>query len=162
MKVKERPVEVEAVQWTGDNFKEVSGFVGHRYLWVMPDRDLIMQVPEDGCIKAEYKVKIGDWIIKDARGKIYPCQDDNFKRAYEPVTSTGWLDQPNKPGWWWMTRRIFGGKHHQTQVLRVMDFGNDLELCDWDRNRFIPADEASTYYPNAKWQYIPKPKLPEK
>ncbi len=27
----------------------------------------------------------GDWIIKEGRGKYYPCKPDVFKETYEPV-----------------------------------------------------------------------------
>ena len=30
--------------------------------------------------------KIGDWIIQDIQGKIYPCKPDIFDATYEAVT----------------------------------------------------------------------------
>jgi hypothetical protein len=30
---------------------------------------------------------VGDWIIREAEGEIYPCPDDVFRVAYDPISS---------------------------------------------------------------------------
>lgn len=36
-------------------------------------------------LKRDYRVDVGDFIIKDAEGKLYSCKPDIFKATYEPI-----------------------------------------------------------------------------
>jgi hypothetical protein len=78
-KYRKKPVEVEAVQYTGKNINEIYNFV-RKHLFRDIDRNLSIQTLE-GTMKATP----GDWIIKGVNGEFYPCKPDIFKKTYESV-----------------------------------------------------------------------------
>jgi hypothetical protein len=84
-KFKKKPVIVEAVEYTGVNFKEVKMFcLGAK------DRqhlgEIIIPTLEDGHDKAAVHVaEPGDFIIKGVEGEFYPCKPDIFRKTYEEV-----------------------------------------------------------------------------
>lgn len=72
-----KPVEVQAIQWTGDNYEEIQEFVG-----------------KDGCVRSgdtllvytlegDHHASIGDWIIRGIKGEFYPCKPDIFEKTYD-------------------------------------------------------------------------------
>ena len=81
MKVKKfvkKPIPVEAVQFTGDNFKELYDFAGN---------DIYFQ---DGYVyihtlegDMRMKNKTGDWLVKGIRGEFYSCERSIFEETYE-------------------------------------------------------------------------------
>ncbi len=84
-KYRTKPVEIEVVQYDGENFGIVSSFAseagyyveeayinGERFLYVYSD---------DGRMKAD----IGDFVIKGLRGEIYSSKPDVFHKKYERV-----------------------------------------------------------------------------
>lgn len=86
---RKRPIEVQAVQWTGDNEAEVSNFAG---LYFAPvdvedrgeDPDITAQV-FDQLHSTWVGVKTGQWIIRGVRGEYYPCDDEVMRETYERV-----------------------------------------------------------------------------
>lgn len=73
-----KPVKVQAVQWTGDNYDEISSFTNGN----------IFQYDEIVVIKtyAGYQyVEKDDWIIRGVNGGFYPCTPDIFKKTYAEV-----------------------------------------------------------------------------
>lgn len=75
---RKKPVEIEAVRWTGENIDEVRNFIGFM------DRD------EDNCIpittlEGVMDAAVGDWIIKGIKGEFYPCKPHIFDLTYELV-----------------------------------------------------------------------------
>ncbi len=88
----EKPIVIEAIEWTGDNLKEVINFTGlkpspthwtwERYEQIVKNNGL--------CIlnsKGYYSVSIGDVMIKKEQGEFYP---------YKPAELL-------KGGWWYGT-----------------------------------------------------------
>ena len=81
MKVKKfvkKPIPIEAVQFTGDNFKELYDFAGN---------DIYFQ---DGYVyihtlegDMRMKNKTGDWLVKGIRGEFYSCERSIFEETYE-------------------------------------------------------------------------------
>lgn len=85
---RKRPVEVDAIQWTGDNYFEVSAFVkdtaGGTSWYVQTDRDDIIIWIEKS--QGDGRVRPGDWVIAERDGVgVYPCTADQFAEIYEPV-----------------------------------------------------------------------------
>ncbi len=82
MKFRKKPVVIEAIRWTGENFNELADFtlVNHRLIRVLGADNLIIETLE-GDMRAEK----GDWIIKGVKGEFYPCKPDIFEATYEPV-----------------------------------------------------------------------------
>jgi hypothetical protein len=76
MKFRKKPVEIEAVQYTGENLNEILQFVGR--LKTGP-----------GCrietLEGTMEASPGDWIIKGVKGEFYPCKPEIFLATYEPV-----------------------------------------------------------------------------
>lgn len=82
MKVRKKPVEVEAVQWTGENLEELIDFCG-KYLFFINSslRDLVyIKTPE-----GSHRVSLNDYIIKGIKGEFYPCKPDIFEATYERI-----------------------------------------------------------------------------
>lgn len=85
---RKRPVEVEAIQFTGstENVAEILAEVGERaaYINAPPQATggngyIVIDHPREGKMIVERY----DWIIKNKRGEFYPCERDAFERIYE-------------------------------------------------------------------------------
>lgn len=92
MKFRKKPVEIDAVQWTGDNAAEVYAFTGESNF--APITDGFHHESEDPDITATVfdvlhstwvGVKTGQWIIRGVRGETYPCDESMFADTYEQV-----------------------------------------------------------------------------
>lgn len=94
MKYRKKPVVIEAVQWTGDNLKEVISFTGKHPKWdiwfkswdeyeahVKNDRSVFKILTLEGAMEA----MPGDYIIRGIKGEHYPCKPDIFEATYESV-----------------------------------------------------------------------------
>ena len=79
-KYRKKPVEIEAIQWAGDNYKEICDFVG---------KDLETSVVNNGLIietlEGNHLALVNDFIIKGVQGEFYPCKPDIFESTYERV-----------------------------------------------------------------------------
>jgi len=75
-----KPVKVQAVQWTGNNYEEVANFVGRVTFPYAFDNKVIIETLE-GAVAA----RKGDWIIRGVKGEFYPCAPDIFEKTYEEV-----------------------------------------------------------------------------
>ncbi len=82
MKVRKKPVEVEAVQWTGENLEEIVYFCG-KYLFFINTglHDLVYIKTCEGA----HRVSLNDYIIKGIKGEFYPCKPDIFEMTYERI-----------------------------------------------------------------------------
>jgi hypothetical protein len=88
---RKKPVVIDAVQWTGENTKEVYDFVRDEQGRCMescihPGGMLAVMTLEDGSGEAKVKhwASPGDWIIKGVANEFYPCKPDIFALSYEP------------------------------------------------------------------------------
>jgi hypothetical protein len=79
MKYRKKPVEIEAVQWTGSNKNEVKSFMNGQGEW-LTNGYIGIPTLEGTMIAAP-----GDYIIKGVCGEYYPCKSDIFQLTYEPV-----------------------------------------------------------------------------
>lgn len=94
---RKKPVVVEAIQFTGQNLKDVYLFMGQkcepssgdiRYWWAHVDQvcaeGLTIYTLEDGTDgRAKHVASVGDYIIKGVKGEFYPCKPDIFTQTYE-------------------------------------------------------------------------------
>ena len=72
------PIKVQAIQYTGNNFDEISSFTNGN----------IFQYYEKVVIKthAGYRyIEKGDWIIRGVTGQFDLCKPDIFKKTYKEV-----------------------------------------------------------------------------
>jgi hypothetical protein len=76
-----KPVQIEALQYTGNNFDELQAFCGEYLSGVLvynkPIRILTLEGPIYG--------QVGDWIIRGVKGEYYPCKPDIFEQTYSEV-----------------------------------------------------------------------------
>lgn len=83
MRYKKKPVEIEAIQFTGWNAGDVLAFMGEN-----------TDVDNNGIPYGEIHIdtlegimtaKIDDYIIKGVKGEFYPCKPDIFEETYEII-----------------------------------------------------------------------------
>lgn len=77
MKYRKIPVVVEAIQWTGDNYKQLRDFTGQE-LPRLVSKGLLLYTLE-GYVEAS----LTDYIIKGVDNEFYPCKEDVFLKTYE-------------------------------------------------------------------------------
>jgi hypothetical protein len=87
---RKRPVEVEAIQWTGKNTDEVAAFLGADLLGQERSMDgpLIVRT-QNGPVT----VTRGEWLIRGVQGEHYPCRPDVFEATYEIAAPAGWPER---------------------------------------------------------------------
>lgn len=147
MRYKTKPFEVEAIQFTGNNWSEVNDFCGYRAASYDPDQDIpnfaragTYSMWEDRNIIAEVfdylhqtwvGVRANDYIIKGSREEFYPCDPIVFESKYEPVYATGGVVksgtsfQPDNG--FIMPKSVT--KDYGSEVLNVIEEGNwDCQL----------------------------------
>lgn len=78
MKYRKKPVEIEAVLYTGENGQEIGLFVGEAD---RNDKSQFLIHTLEGTMAADP----GDYIIRGVQGELYPCKPDIFEQTYEPV-----------------------------------------------------------------------------
>ncbi|TXI82186.1 MAG: hypothetical protein E6Q39_00020 [Crocinitomicaceae bacterium] len=87
-----KPVEIEAIQWTGDNYAEIYHFLEgddspasewgeNLHIETRGDTELLYIHTLEGTMLA----RIGDWIVKGIKGDFYPCKPDIFELTYSKV-----------------------------------------------------------------------------
>lgn len=76
------PVEIQAIQFTGDNIDAVKEFCGSN----------AYNFDKTGCaiatLEGLMRASCGDFIIKGVNGEFYPCKPDIFKKTYEYVENS--------------------------------------------------------------------------
>jgi hypothetical protein len=95
MKYRKLPVEIEAIQWNGNNLVEIVTFLEGK----SPKLDLEVTrlkwedyedlIAKEGLyiktLEGNMKASINDYIIKGIAGEFYPCKEDIFLKTYESV-----------------------------------------------------------------------------
>jgi hypothetical protein len=81
-----RPVNIWAIQWTGENLDAVMSFCSGNATYELMFRDnseIVISTLEDGADKvAKHVADKGDWIIRGIKGEFYPCKPDIFEATY--------------------------------------------------------------------------------
>ena len=98
MKYKKKPVVIDAVQWTGNNHREIFDFLTENVfdkesMKVTGDNFYIDHTKVEGgliikTLEGEHLATIGDYIIRGVQGEYYPCKEDIFLQTYEKVEDT--------------------------------------------------------------------------
>lgn len=94
-KYRKKPVEIEALQWTGENQREMFDFLTNGMMkdQYMASESEIFRIDHFAMaggliiktLEGEHITSIGDYIIKGVAGEFYPCKPDIFERTYERV-----------------------------------------------------------------------------
>lgn len=82
MKFRKKPVVIDAIQWTGDNYAEIFEFTEGKAYPSEPHSDILIVSTLEGEVEA---VK-GCYIIRGIDGENYPCQEAIFNKTYEPLS----------------------------------------------------------------------------
>jgi hypothetical protein len=83
MKYRKKPIVIEAIQFNGKNFSEISRFVGEKL--VCEQEGNLAIFPKIKTLESEMIASPNDWIIKGVKGEFYPCKSDIFEATYEKV-----------------------------------------------------------------------------
>jgi hypothetical protein len=90
---RKKPVEVDSVQWTGDNHAELDVFTGGNFAVLTEEDRANCADPEataqvfDVLHSTWVLVRDGDWIVRGIQGEFYPCRSDVFTATYEEVSA---------------------------------------------------------------------------
>ena len=93
MRYKSKPVTIEAIQWTGDNYGEVYDFTDGGFNAGTLDGDeqpvAIWAEVYDYLQQTWVNVNLNDYIIKGTKGEFYPCDPEVFAAKYAPDNELG-------------------------------------------------------------------------
>ena len=78
-KYRKKPVEIEAIQWNGENLREILWFSKDAFI----DQDSFTLKIE--TLEGVMTANKGDYIIKGVNGEFYPCKPDIFEKTYDKV-----------------------------------------------------------------------------
>lgn len=81
-KYKKKPLVIEAIKFTGDNWLEIDEFIEGMHE-TYPSQGFVIIQTLEGNMRAD----IGDYIIKGVNGEFYPCKPDIFEKTYEMINS---------------------------------------------------------------------------
>lgn len=82
-KFRKKPVIIEAIQFTGENFDEIKSFCPEAEQFYSPNFCPVTIGIK--TLEGEMKAGEGDYIIKGVHNEFYPCKPDIFEKTYEPV-----------------------------------------------------------------------------
>ncbi|MFF0777056.1 hypothetical protein [Streptomyces sp. NPDC003720] len=89
---RKRPVEIDAIHWTGHNLGAVLQFIDE----TKADTDVVefnsASNPAESWINIHtlegvMRADAGDWIIRGVKRELYPCKPDVFEQTYEPAST---------------------------------------------------------------------------
>lgn len=78
-----KPIEVEALQYVGENLGECIEFMENNFDKVRYDS--VSETLKINTLEGVMTCSLNDYIIKGIRGEFYPCKPDIFKKTYEEV-----------------------------------------------------------------------------
>jgi len=89
-KYRKKPVVIEAVQWTGDNLRDIIDFTGlhesaKKWTWEEYEKVVALQGLKIFTLEGPLNASPGDYIIKGVQGEFYPCKPDIFEATYDRV-----------------------------------------------------------------------------
>lgn len=93
MKYRKKPVVIEAIQWNGNNLKEVMEFIGSEFRYTEKTNYVTGKFTYHhfnnylaiNTLEGSMVVSTNDYIIKGIQGEFYPCKPDIFVNTYDEV-----------------------------------------------------------------------------
>ena len=93
IKYRKKPVEIEALQWSGGNHRDMFNFLGGDNSEPMKtdgenfyiDHSKVHGGLVIKTLEGEHIASVGDMIIKGVEGEYYPCKPDVFETTYEAL-----------------------------------------------------------------------------
>jgi hypothetical protein len=82
-KYTKKPIVIEAVQWTGDNQKEIFDFCSMSYFnTTLETGELSLMIQ---TLEGPMSASVGDYVIKGIKNEFYACKPDVFMLSYDKV-----------------------------------------------------------------------------
>ena len=78
-KYTKKPVTIDAVQWTGDNYDHVCEVLEISAGQIHPGDETLVIPTLEGLMT----VSKGDFVIKGVAGELYPCKPEIFALTYD-------------------------------------------------------------------------------
>ena len=156
MKFRKKPIVIDAVLWTGNNFDEIMAF-----FQTGAPLPMLMTLPEDAVetrgigfskvrgepmlqylhiptLEGTITAQPGDWIVKGVHGEFYSCKPDIFMETNEPVDTectpqmTVYILFTSNPEHA-PTPVVFGvySSLSTAELVRVTEWKRDPELHAW-------------------------------
>jgi hypothetical protein len=86
MLYQKKPVIINAIRFTGENYNEIDKWVSK---WHDADDGPGMSQETEGLrietLEGVMLASPGDWIIRGIKGEFYPCKPDVFEATYDLV-----------------------------------------------------------------------------
>ena len=91
---RKKPIEIEAIQFTGDNEYEIADFMHLPVTALQMSVDAVLRIDGDyrenthihiPTLEGTMTANCGDWIIKGVKGEFYPFKPDIFEETYESM-----------------------------------------------------------------------------
>ena len=79
---RKKPVEIQAVQWTGDNLYALMLFTEGQFERVNSVTYFTARVHDD-LHNTWIDLKTGDWVIRGVKGEFYPIEESVLTETYE-------------------------------------------------------------------------------
>jgi hypothetical protein len=91
MKYRKKPIVIEAMQLTEENYLEVYEWVNNLWTGNKTVTGIVLKEKKEHnglpikTLEGTMVASIGDYIIKGVKGEFYPCKPDIFEETYERV-----------------------------------------------------------------------------
>lgn len=103
------------MKWDGTNIEEIKNFAGDKVEFItdasLDDETIMITTP---ILEGAY-ASVGDFIIEDIKGELYPCKPDIFEKTYE-----GQIEAGDTEGFYKGIRKIFrikGKSYDETDII---------------------------------------------
>lgn len=83
-KYRKKPIEIEAIQFDGNNLKDVIDFINDETFYCPIPYESGHLINVD-TLEGTVTCYPGYWLIRGVKGEFYPCRDDVFRMTYEKV-----------------------------------------------------------------------------
>jgi hypothetical protein len=153
---RKKPVVIEAIQWTGENLREIIDFTGlhpSALKWAWEEYEEVVRTKGLKIFTREdpLTASIGDWIIRGIKGEFYPCKPDIFAATYEPPEAHA---EAGELPWKCECGAILyaEGRHQRQDCLDEREHVGHLVRFDRRRTRpALAAPQGETPAPNSHW-----------
>ena len=86
MKYIKKPIPIEAIQWLGTNFDQITNFMGDNHPIINNKNELVIST-----LEGEMCAPVGSYVICGVSGHdYYPCDKSLFEQSYTPIRETKW------------------------------------------------------------------------
>lgn len=89
MKYRKKPVEIDAMTFTGEMDDDIELWLGSSFNSWLPSQQKLEIITLEGIITAS----AGDYVIRGVQGEFYPCKPDIFEQTYERVDAPALSEQ---------------------------------------------------------------------